>query len=102
MKAMKKATLMFLVIAFAAALAAQVMKEQSKEPIATSAPPLPQLQKMISRFAPTQLQVDVSGLSDGDRKAIATLIEASRRVDDIQLEQRWKGNEGLYTQLSKD
>jgi hypothetical protein len=41
-------------------------------------------------------------LSDGDRKAIAKLIEASRLVDDIQLEQRWKGNEALYTQLSKE
>ncbi|MCU1306040.1 MAG: mismatch repair protein MutT, partial [Acidobacteriaceae bacterium] len=102
MKAMKKATLIFLVIAFAAALSAQVMKEESKAPVAKQGASLPELQKMTSRFAPIQLQVDVSGLSDGDRKAIAKLIEASRLVDDIQLEQRWKGNEALYTQLSKE
>src|SRR5882757_10323246 len=90
------------VLLFSLSSFAQIMKEQTKEPIATSAPSLPKLQKMIARFAPIQLQVDVSGLSAGDRKAIAKLIEASRIVDDIQLEQRWKGNEALYTQLSKE
>jgi hypothetical protein len=98
----KRIALLALLFALSLVSFAQIMKEQSKIPVATSVPSLPELQKMISRFAPIQLQVDVSGLNAGDRKAIAKLIEASRIVDDIQLEQRWKGNEALYTQLSKE
>ena len=44
----------------------------------TTIPDLAQLDKMIARFAPTELRADVSKLSPGDRQALVKLIEASR------------------------
>lgn len=57
---------------------------------------------MASRFAPTELKVDLSKLSDGDRKALAKLVEASRVIDDIFLTQYWTGNHDLYQKLQRD
>ncbi len=63
---------------------------------------LAELQRMIARFAPTEIRVDTSGLSAGDRKALVKLIEASRIVNTIFLTQLWSGNAALMTQLEKD
>ena len=65
-------------------------------------PALPELNRMIARFAPTELRVDTSSLSAGDRKALAKLIEASRMIDDIFLTQLWSGNHNLMRELEKD
>jgi hypothetical protein len=70
--------------------------------LATKVPDLAQLQKMTARFAPTELNVDISNLSDGDRKALAKLIEAARLVDDIFMTQYWSGDRALYAKLQKD
>ena len=67
-----------------------------------SLPDLLQLNKMTSRFAPTDLRVDTSPLSAGDRAALAKLIQAARVIDDIQLKQKWDGNPALYIKLSRD
>ena len=72
---------------------------------ATTAANLPdqaQLQKMAARFTPTDMHADVSKLSPGDTKALAKLVEASRVLDDIFLQQLWSGNEALYAKLKKD
>ncbi|PYT24783.1 MAG: hypothetical protein DMG57_27345 [Acidobacteria bacterium] len=63
---------------------------------------LTQLERMIARFAPTEVRVDVSGLSAGDRKALAKLIEASRVLNDLFLTQLWSGNQALCARLQKD
>jgi hypothetical protein len=65
-------------------------------------PDLAQLQKMIARFQPTELRVDVSKLSPGDRQALAKLIEAARVLNDIFLTQLWSGNHALYSKLRQD
>jgi hypothetical protein len=65
-------------------------------------PALPELDRMIARFAPTELRVDTSALSSGDQKALAKLIEASRMIDDIFLTQLWSGNHKLLSELRKD
>jgi len=65
-------------------------------------PALSDLDRMIARFAPTELRVDTSKLSAGDRKALAKLIEASRVIDDIFLTQLWSGNHKLLSELAKD
>jgi hypothetical protein len=70
----------------------------SAEPI----PDLPHLNKMIARFAPSEMRVDVSGLSPGDRKALVKLIEASRLLDDLFLDQIWSGNQTLRGKLEQD
>ena len=59
-------------------------------------PDLAQLQKMIARFKPTDLRVDVSKLSAGDRQALPKLIEAARVLNDIFLTQMWSGNHALH------
>src|SRR5579864_7799447 len=56
-----------------------------------------QLQKMIARFAPTRIQVDISGLSAGNRQALGKLIEAAR-----VLRQLWSGDQALYARLQKE
>jgi len=70
--------------------------------IAANIPDLAQLEKMIARFTPTDLRADISKLSPGDRQALAKLIEASRVLDDIFLNQLWSGNQALYTKLRRD
>ncbi|SFU35297.1 dipeptidyl-peptidase 3 family protein [Pseudoduganella namucuonensis] len=70
---------------------------------ATAAPAgVDELNKMAARYAPVALKADVSGLSAGDRRAIAKLIEAAKVIDVLQLRQRWQGNEALWAALRKD
>ncbi len=69
---------------------------------ASNIPDLAQLKKMTERFAPTELRVDLSKLSPGDRKALVKLIEASRVLDDIFLKQLWSGNQALDAKLRRD
>lgn len=57
---------------------------------------------MIARFAPAPLQVDLSGLSAGDKKALAKLIEAGHVVNHIFMQQLWSGNLALYHKLQQD
>ena len=72
------------------------------EQLATKVPDLAQLQKMTARFAPTELNVDISNLSAGDRKALVKLVEAARLIDDIFMMQYWSGDLALYAKLQKD
>ena len=65
-------------------------------------PDLTQLQKMIARFKPTELRVDVSKLSPGDRQALPKLVEAARVLNDVFLTQMWSGNHALYAKLRSD
>jgi hypothetical protein len=63
---------------------------------------LEELNRMIARFAPTELRVDTSALSAGGRKALVHLIAAARVIDDIFLTQLWSGNHTLLAGLEKD
>jgi len=74
----------------------------AEERTQSTAPREAQLGKMAERFAPTPLRVDVSGLSSGDRRALAKLIEAARVIDEIFLKQLWSGNPALYARLQRD
>lgn len=65
-------------------------------------PGLAELQRLSARFAPTELPVDISALSAGDKGALAKLIAASRVIDLIFLEQYWAGNRALYQKLLRD
>ncbi len=72
------------------------------EQLATKVPDLAQLQKMTARFAPTQLNVDIGNLSEGDRNALVKLVEAARIIDDIFMMQYWSGDLALYAKLQQD
>jgi len=69
---------------------------------AYSAAGLAELQRMSSRFAPTEIHVDTSHLSSGDRAALQDLIRAARILDDVFMEQLWSGNRPLLAKLKQD
>jgi hypothetical protein len=60
------------------------------------------LEKMIARFAPTDVAADAAQLSAGDRQALDKLIQAARLMDDIFLRQAWSGNIDLKAKLEAD
>jgi hypothetical protein len=68
----------------------------------TSLPDLARLKQMSARFAPTPLHVDQSGLSAGDRAALAKLIEAARLVNQLFMQQMWSRNLQVYQSLQSD
>ena len=51
---------------------------------------------------PTIITADTSGLSPGDRAALAKLIESTKILDRIYLRQAWSGNEELLRKLQAD
>ena len=57
---------------------------------------------MAARFAPVNLEVDLSSLSAGDKKALAKLIEAGRIVNHLFMQQFWSGDLALYQKLQQD
>ena len=65
-------------------------------------PDLAELNRMIARFAPAQLQVDTSGLAPQDQQALAKLVESARVLDHIFMNQLWSGNSALVERLRKD
>src|SRR6516162_9019532 len=65
-------------------------------------PDAAELKRMAARFAPTPLEVDTSALSAGDKQALVKLIQASRIVNHIFMEQLWSGNLALYRKLQQD
>lgn len=65
-------------------------------------PDAAELNRMAARFAPTQLEVDTSTLSAGDKHALVKLIEAARVVNPLFMEQLWSGNLALYKKLQQD
>jgi hypothetical protein len=73
------------------------MNEQS-----SAAPDAAKLKQMTARFAPTELKVDLSKLSAGDRKALGKLVQAAWVIDDIFLTQYWSGDQELWAKLKKD
>ena len=62
----------------------------------------PVLAKKIRRFSPTVLTANTAGLTPGDRKALAKIIEAAKLLDPLYLRQVWAGNEALRTKLEAD
>jgi peptidase M49-like protein len=70
--------------------------------LAGSVPDLAQLNRMIARFAPVELKVDLGGLSPGDRQALVKLIEAARLFNELYMRQLWPGNPALWAKLQQD
>ena len=67
-----------------------------------ASPDAAELKKMAARFASVEMKVDTSTLDDGDRRALARLIQAARLVDDLFMEQYWSGDLNLLSQLRKE
>jgi len=62
----------------------------------------PDLKSKVGRFAPVEITSSESGLTEGDRKALAKLFEASNILDKIYTRQVWSGNEALRQKLEAD
>jgi Peptidase family M49 len=60
------------------------------------------LQGTITRFAPTEIGVDVSRLPANERAALTRLVEAARIMDGLFLRQVWAGNDALLERLSRE
>src|ERR1041385_2926161 len=87
-------------------LVSTIMATAQKTPAPASspnaAPSADELNQMAARFAPVNLEVDLSSLSAGDKKALAKLIEAARLTNDVFMDQLWSGNLALYHKLQQD
>ncbi len=80
-----------------------IMATAQKTPAPPSQfPDAAELNRMAARFAPAPLDVDLSGLSAGDKKALAKLVEAARVINPLFMEQFWSGNLALYRKLQQD
>jgi len=60
------------------------------------------LAAMTARFSPADIGADLTGVPEGERRALAKLVQASRLLDAIFLRQVWAGNESLLLELSND
>ena len=68
----------------------------------SSVPDRARLTSMTARFAPVDIRADLSTLAEGDRRALAKLIEAARIMDALFLRQVWSGNDALLQRLSRE
>ena len=96
MKSFRKFILTGLALSLAAGGYANQKKETHKMPDAM------ELERMIGRFAPTEVAADASKLSANDRKALDKIIQAARLMDPIFLRQVWSGNVALMKKLEAD
>jgi hypothetical protein len=78
------------------------MATAQKTPAPSTFPGTDELNQMAARFAPARLDVDISGLSAGDKKALARLIGAGRIVNHLFMQQFWSGDLALYQKLQRD
>src|SRR5437762_11888844 len=93
-----------IVIAIAAVTLAACQSSEAPVPASQSSPSsqASELRRMIDRFAPTELTVDLSRLSAPDRAVLAKLVEASKIVDTLYFDQVWSGNAAMMATLAKD
>lgn len=79
-----------------------VLVMSAQEQKALSIPDLAQLKKMTARYAPTQIEVDTSKLSSGDKQALVKLVEAADILNQVFMQQYWSGDVAHYAELQKD
>jgi len=65
-------------------------------------PEVVRLEQMSARFAPVDIRVDVSGLPESERRALASLIKAARMTDVLFMRQMWAGNKAMLLRLMED
>ncbi len=71
------------------------------EPVKPPPPPDPLIAK-VAQFAPAELYVDISGLSEPEQRTLEKLIAAARKMDPIFDRQSWAGNPALREKLLKE
>jgi peptidase M49-like protein len=96
-----KSQILIAVVALACATAPPLAGERLVQETST-VPDRAALLTMTARFAPVDISADAAKLSDGDRKALARLVEAARIIDALFLRQVWAGNDALMQQLAHE
>jgi peptidase M49-like protein len=69
---------------------------------AESIPSVPEVAAKASRFAPAEIRADVSSLPEGERRALAKLVEAAKLMDGLFLRQVWAGNDAMLQDLTHE
>jgi hypothetical protein len=75
---------------------------EKPQPANAAPPDAKRLEQMAARFAPTDLTADISKLAPNDRTVLAKLIEASKIIDGVFLEQVWSGNVPMLLDVARD
>ena len=65
-------------------------------------PGVEELRRLEAQYAPVDLVVDLSRLPEGERLALARLVEASQVVDALFLRQEWAGADAMLLSLQDD
>ncbi|HEY0095669.1 MAG TPA: hypothetical protein VGB96_15165 [Archangium sp.] len=65
-------------------------------------PNVSELKRATARFAPVDIQADLSKLPENERRALAKTVLAAKLMDSLFLRQVWAGNETLLLGLLKD
>jgi len=65
-------------------------------------PGIAALRRSEARFAKVVLHQDLRALPEGERRALAKLVEAARLMDALFLRQVWAGNPELLVELAQD
>jgi hypothetical protein len=65
-------------------------------------PETARLDRMTARFAPFEVRVDLAGLPENERRALASLVKAARITDALYMRQLWAGNAALLLKLQGD
>ena len=63
--------------------------------------PVEYVRAELAKLAPVELEIDLAGLSDGDLKALAKLLEASKIIDELFLLQVDPNNPHIRQELTK-
>ncbi|KAJ2801614.1 hypothetical protein H4R21_002735 [Coemansia helicoidea] len=61
----------------------------------------PTVRERLANYKPTELRADLSHLTDGDKKALVKLADASDLLDAVYYEQIWSGASQLRQQLAE-
>src|SRR5688572_21052801 len=97
-----KSQILIAVVALACAIAPGPLSGERLVQETSTVPDRTALLRMTRRFAPVEIAADQAKLSEGDRQALARLIEAARIVDALFLRQVWAGNDALLQQLARE
>jgi len=97
-----KSQILIAVVALACATALAPLPGERLVQETSTVPDRAALLKMTARFAPVDIAADVTKLNDGDRKALARLVEVAHIIDALFLRQVWAGNDALMQKLASD
>jgi hypothetical protein len=77
-----------------------IVTQQAQETVSLPSPA--ELRTMTARFAPADIGADIAGLPEGERRALAKLVDAAKVMDGLFLRQVWAGNDAMMQDLARN